>query len=269
MQAGILVGKPEGNDIAVRAQRAFDAHGVHCVIAEESPRDICDAFFDGLDVLLSIGGDGTILAGAKRAGILGIPVLGVNLGRLGFLTEVEPDAVEDAVSRIVVGAYRVEQRLMLEAEAGGQRFHALNEILLEGAQRGRLMWYEQIIDDGVPDRIACDGLMVSSPTGSTAYSLSCGGPILAPELDAMIVSTVCAHTLRARPLVIGPLAVVSIRSGDGAHSTIYADGQPVASVDPGNSITVQRAPFHLKMIRFSRGDFYNLVRTKLSEWSYL
>ena len=269
MVAGILVGKPEGWDVARRAEKAFCERGVLCRIAQESPHEVEEDFFTGLNVIFSIGGDGTILACARKAAWRGIPVLGVNLGRLGFLTEVEPDAVEEAVTRVVNGEYHIDQRLMLEAEFAGKRIYALNEILLEGTRRGRLMWFEQTIDSGVPDHIACDGIMVSSPTGSTAYSLSCGGPILAPDLDAMIVSTVCAHTVRMRPLVVSPQAVVTIRSGDGAHAALYTDGQPVGVVEQGDSVSVSRAPFNFKMIRFARNDFFHLVRTKLSEWSYL
>lgn len=268
MRAGIVIGKPEGIETALRAEEAFRREGATCRVGEKQARELGDGFYAGLDVVLSIGGDGTILMCAQHAAPLGIPVLGVNLGRLGFLTEVEPDAVEDAAGKVMRGDYRIEKRMMLKATIRGETHFALNEVLLEGMQRGRLMWFEQVVDDGEPDRIACDGVMVSSPTGSTAYSLSCGGPILAPELDAMVIATVCPHTLRSRPLVVHPDSSVIVRAGE-ASSALYADGQPRGVVEPGEEIVVSRAPFSFKMIRFARGDFYNVVRNKLSEWSYL
>jgi NAD+ kinase len=217
--------------------------------------------------LIVIGGDGTILTSALQAARRNIPVLGINLGRLGFLTEVEPEAVEDAVNRLIEGDYRLEHRLMLEATMQGRNYYALNEILLSGESRGKLMWFDYAIGGGVPDRVACDGVLVASPTGSTAYSLSCGGPILSPELDALVVNTLCAHTLRSRPLVVSPDAAVVLSTTGEGDAALYADGWREAMFT-GDPVTVRRAPFDLKMIRFTQGDFYSLVRKKLSEWSH-
>ncbi len=270
MQVGVLMGKADGASraLAERAAMAFEQWGSHCRVGATPPLETEESFFDGLDALLAIGGDGTILTSAHRAAQRGIPVLGVNLGRLGFLTEVEPEGIEAAAARLIEGDYRLEHRLMLQADAGGKTWYALNEIVLEGMRRGRLMWFDTAIDGGRPDRLACDGLMVSSPTGSTAYSLSCGGPILSPELDALLVTTICAHTLRARSLVVSPDAEVSLSSGDDADAALYADGRREAIVPSGSAVCVRRAPFDLKMIRFEHGDFYSLVRKKLSEWSH-
>ncbi|HEV2358185.1 MAG TPA: NAD(+)/NADH kinase [bacterium] len=233
------------------------------------------------DVLVVFGGDGTILRAARLTARDGIPILGVNLGGFGFLAEVHDQAVEDALLRVLAGDYRVDERMMLQAqvcrdgapEDGGtagrgrviRELLALNDVVVAKSGYARIL---RIRTDVNEDHLAthlADGLIVATPTGSTAYSLSAGGPILHPELDAIVLTPICAHTLNARAVVLSANEAITVRvQPTGAPSVLTVDGQEGEPLEPDDVIRVARAPYRTRLVRLGRTGFYRLLRAKLS-----
>ena len=246
----------------------------HGVIAERVPSADVRRFDTrpGAEVELVVvfGGDGTILRAAEWAVPLGYPVLGVNLGHVGFLAELETSEAHDLVDRVVHRDYRVEERLCLEVELretpGGEvtwSSYAINEVSLEKAARERMI--EVLVDiDGHPlSRWGTDGVLVSTPTGSTAYAFSAQGPVLWPDLDALLVVPLLAHALFARPLVLSPSSTVVIRMLENppVGGVLWCDGRRSTSVKPSSEVTVRRSPLKLRLARTSEQPFVQrLVR---------
>jgi NAD+ kinase len=222
------------------------------------------------DVLVVFGGDGTILQAARQAARDGIPILGVNLGGFGFLAEVQDRAVDDALLRVLAGDYRVDERMMLQAQVR-RADHvvreplALNDVVVTKSGYARLLRIRTDINDIHLATHRADGLIVATPTGSTAYSLSAGGPILHPDLDAIVLTPICAHTLNARAVVLSGTETVTIRvEPTGAPSVLTVDGQEGHPLEPDDVVRVARAPCRARLVRLGRTGFYQLLRTKLS-----
>ena len=201
---------------------------------------------DGAEVVLVLGGDGTFLRAAELARACRVPLVGVNLGRVGFLAETEPEALRDTIAHIVDRSYRVEERLTLDVEVSvdGEvvaRDWALNEASVEKTKRERML--EVVLDiDGLPlTSFGCDGVVCASPTGSTAYAFSSGGPVVWPEVQALLVVPNAAHALFARPLVISPDSRVSITVADAGHDGVLGcDGRRTSAVPAGARVEVRR-----------------------------
>ncbi|HEY6745720.1 MAG TPA: NAD kinase [Mycobacteriales bacterium] len=215
----------------------------------------------GCEVVLVLGGDGTFLRAAELARPCRAPLVGVNLGRVGFLAETEPEALPDTVRHIVERSYRVEERLTLDVEvsvdgkvvAGDW---ALNEASVEKTKRERML--EIVLDiDGRPlTSFGCDGVVCASPTGSTAYAFSSGGPVVWPEVQALLVVPTSAHALFARPLVIAPDSTIAITVDDSGHDGILGcDGRRTASVPPGGQVEVRRGAEPVRIARIARRPF--------------
>ena len=224
-----------------------------------------------LDLVVVLGGDGTLLNAAKAVALSGTPVLGVNLGHLGFLTEVETGDLFSSLPRVIQGDYKVEERMMLDAEvirAGRPvaKFLALNEVVLTKGSFARLVRFEVEIDGGSVDTYSADGVIVSTPTGSTAYSLSAGGPIVTPDLGVMIITPICPHTLYWRSLVISSDREVKIRV-DMAHpeTMLTVDGQVGYGLERGDEVNVTRTAVTARLVRTSNRSFFSLLRSKLKE----
>lgn len=228
------------------------------------------------EMLVVFGGDGTILHAARQAARDGIPILGVNLGGFGFLAEVHDRAVDDALLRVLAGDYRLDERMMLQAQicrdttAGGaervaRELLALNDIVVTKSGYARLLRIRTDINNDHLATHLADGLIVATPTGSTAYSLSAGGPILHPGLDAIVVTPICAHTLNARAVVLSADEAVTIRvEPTGAPSVLTVDGQEGEPLEPDDVVRVAQAPYRTRLVRLGRTDFYRMLRTKLS-----
>lgn len=247
---------------------------VYPMLAEGLPEAEIRPFVDlpnaDVELVVVFGGDGTILRTAEWAVPLGYPVLGVNLGHVGFLAELEPSQAHTLVDRVVNRDYRVEERLCLEVELratrGGELIwssFAVNEVSLEKAARERMI--EVLVDiDGHPlSRWGTDGVLVATPTGSTAYAFSAQGPVLWPDLDAVLVVPLLAHALFARPLVLSPRSVVDITMLENPHSggVLWCDGRRNTAVSPLNHISVKRSEYALKLARTSEQPFVQrLVR---------
>jgi NAD+ kinase len=275
-----IVAKPDaaGADGLVRGLvRWLESRGLRAVLDKETAALVADlgvpqasradlpAQVDGLVVL---GGDGTLLSVARAVGDLGIPILGVNLGGLGFLTATTLDEMTPALQAFLDGQLLVEERMMLAASVrrGGQgagRFLALNDVVIMKAAMSRIIDLGVSVDGQPATAYRADGLIIATPTGSTAYSLSAGGPILFPTMDAFVLTPICSHTLTARPVVLpGPSRIeVTLRTNQEVMLTV--DGQVGFALRDDDTIEVQRAPSRIRLVRFPHKHFFSVLRTKL------
>jgi NAD+ kinase len=222
------------------------------------------------DLIVAVGGDGTILHAARLAAAHEVPVLGINRGRLGFLADVTPDHMLDVIDVILAGEYREEQRLMLEAElqtasGRGDPILALNDVALQKGESGRMIDCETWVDGSFVTAHRSDGLIVATPTGSTAYALSCGGPIMHPDVKALVIAPICPHTLSDRPLVLTSDSSIEIRvdlaAGNRAHFS--CDGQTVNEISTGDTLRVRAADRKVTLLHPPGYDYYELLRSKL------
>ncbi len=238
----------------------------------------------GVDALVVLGGDGTLLRAMPHAVAQGIPLFGVNLGRVGFLTELEPSLENDpetaarrateleaAMLALRAGDYSVETRMLLSVNVPGQpECLALNDAVISRGGAGGVIALDAYLGDALIDHYVADGLVVATPTGSTAYSLSAGGPIVAPDVSCLVLAPICPHSLRARPMVFSPEGVLRlhVRAMQGAQRVLLiADGQAPVKLESGADVIVCRAEKSARFIRLREGNFFSLLRTKLSEWS--
>jgi NAD+ kinase len=225
-----------------------------------------DDFLRRIDLLLAFGGDGTILQAAAFVGNSEIPILGVNLGRLGFLAEVPPDELQDGIDRLLRGEYTVERRMMLEAVVAShpEPIRALNDLVLEKEMSARVVEVEVRVEGYRLAEFLANGLIFSTPTGSTGYALSAGGPILHSSLDAFLVVPVCAHSLSLRPLVVpsDQTLVVRLRSPEGGL-LLEADGRIVDHLRTDEEITIRRCAYRTSLVHFDKRSFYDVLRDKL------
>ena len=223
-----------------------------------------------VDVVAVLGGDGTILRALRLMGEKMVPVLGVNLGTMGFLAECAPEALEEAVRRLAAGDYRLEERMLLRVEReGGASSLALNDVVVSRGACQRVVQADVSVDGQAAARFSGDGLVISSPTGSTAYSLSAGGPVVVPQLDCIVLAPVCPHTFSARPMVVSGESRI-----EAALAPRGAGGRLMLSVDGGDGIPLERAVIRVRrarerlpFIRFGENQFFSSLRGKLSLWS--
>ncbi|MHB1315578.1 MAG: NAD(+)/NADH kinase [Christensenellales bacterium] len=226
-----------------------------------SSRSETDQFFSDIDFVMVLGGDGTILTAAREASRRDIPILGVNLGHIGFLSEIESDHVQHSLQRLAQGDYKIEKRMMIEAKYQGESFPALNDAGVLRPQYARIINLQVSIDGKLWETWACDGVLVSTPTGSTAYSLSAGGPIVSPDMECMVVTPVNSHTLRARSLVVSPGRKIHLHLLE-ENAVLFCDGRAVAQ--EVKSVDVVRSNLVASFIRFNGFDFFALLHHKLS-----
>ncbi|TVS83229.1 NAD kinase [Mycobacterium helveticum] len=238
------------------------AMGVEIEVVEADPHAA-----EGCELVLVLGGDGTFLRAAELAKNAGVPVLGVNLGRIGFLAEAEAEAIDRVLDRVITRNYRVEERLTLDVvvNQGGRvirREWALNEMSLERGPRLGVLGVVVEIEGRPVSAFGCDGVLVSTPTGSTAYAFSAGGPVLWPDLEAILVVPNNAHALFARPMVISPDATVAIEvEGDGHDALVFCDGRREMPVPAGSRLEVSRCATPVKWARLDSAPFTDrLVR---------
>lgn len=219
------------------------------------------------DLIIAFGGDGTILSIAHECAIAKKPVMGINLGTLGFLAEFGKEEVIESLERIIKGEAIISERTMLEINYKDKKFLSLNEVTVSKAFSTRLIELNVFINEVLLASIRGDGLIFSTATGSTAYSLSSGGPILDPSLECIIITPICPHTLSVRPIVLPPSANIRVKSQefeDGIHIAI--DGRLTTNFEKGSSLYIRKSPHYLLLVRSFQKDFYELLREKL-RWS--
>lgn len=270
--------KPGVTQVAQRLVRAFGVHGVKCHMDAQLGRALgmdeavspCD--YAQCELLCVLGGDGTLLSALDAAYGANLPLLGINMGRMGFLSEVQVDALERDIDLLMRGEYRVEHRMLLEASMQGMPSAvALNEVAITrtGFSVG-ILGIEVEANGVLIDRFSGDGLIVASATGSTAYSLSAAGPIVAPGLDCMVLTPICPHTLHARPVVISPNERITVRLlGKPDSARVELDGRQIMQFGDGvNEVLIRRAEKDIGFVRLHERNFFELLRSKLSEWTH-
>jgi len=231
-----------------------------------------DNFDASCDLAIAIGGDGTMLKAAHLACLYDIPLLGINRGRLGFLADIPADAIEEYLKPILAGTFAEEERFLLHVEVlrEGQsifKSSALNDVILHKWNIAKLVEFETYVDNNFVHRQRSDGLIISTPTGSTAYALSGGGPILHPSLDALVLVPICPHTLTNRPIVIDGNSLVEIVVGPREidHARLTCDGDIEIELAPGDRIRVQKKDKKVRLIHPGDHDHFSTLRAKL-QW---
>ena len=270
-------GAKDARAAAHRCARFLEERGVAVTFDPETARSLGrrrDARIPGgakapSDLYVVIGGDGTLLMAARSLAARPRPILGINLGGLGFLTETGPDEMEEALAGILAGRYALDRRIGLEVSVvrGGRtimRQVTLNDAVINKGALARIIELRLSIDRDPVTTYKSDGLIISTPTGSTAYSLSAGGPIVHPHLKAFVITPICPHTLSMRPLVVpdGSIADVSLRTGD---SEVYLtlDGQVGRPLKLKDRVRVRRSPGPVLMVRSPRKSYFEVLRRKL------
>ena len=267
----INIGRPNAREIATSiAQMAREA-GLAVAIADnvdplgiESP----GVYLESSEMIVTIGGDGTLLRGVRLAVPLDVPILGVNTGRLGFLTEVETENGSlDVLRRVFTGDFEVEERVALQVSVNGIGAHfALNDVVVRRGAQARMAPFGLSLDGELIAQIPSDGIVVSTPTGSTAYFLSAGGPIISPDVDAFGVIALLPHTLFARPLLLPTTATIEIScDSEIVHANLETDGMFVADLSSGDKVTVIRGARSVKFARTRPRAFFARLEEKL-QW---
>ena len=222
------------------------------------------------DLFVAIGGDGTMLHAARLACPFGVPVLGINRGRLGFLADIGPTELRARLDEILDGRFVEDHRAMLQAtllsrDTTERSSYALNDVVLQKWQTGRMLDFETWIDGRYVNTHGGDGLVIATATGSTAYALSCGGPIVYPELDALVLAPICPHTLFDRPIVVRGSSTIEVRllERPDTGAQVTCDGVSLGQLAPGDQLMVKPAPTNVTLLHPPDHDYYRILRSKL------
>lgn len=271
--------RPHAVDGVARAATRLLSDGVDVIVsadlAEVLPSDLasrCEVmpaseFERSADMVISFGGDGTLLAVARLLIDTDTPIMGVNVGRLGFLAEFPVAALDEALDDVMNGAYRIVDRTTLSTEVNGIVTHALNEFVVEKSTQARMIAIRAYVNEHHVADYRADGILVATPTGSTAYSLAAGGPIIAPSSRVICLTPISPHTLTLRPLIVQDNSEIRLELpfADTAASLV-ADGQIVASLTAGSSVVIRSSDHMVKLIKRANSTYYDLLREKLL-WS--
>jgi len=229
-----------------------------------------DHLADGADLIIAVGGDGSMLHAARVAVRADKPLLGINRGRLGFLADVSPSEDFSPLDNVIAGQYESEKRMLLKAEVLSKDGLldcgiALNDVVVKRQDTGRLLEFRSTVDDRYVNTHGGDGFIVATPTGSTAYALSCGGPIVAPGLDALVLAPICPHTLSDRPIVIPGTSITDIQLGDEDtdSAAVSCDGEVTGHIESGDRLRVAVAEERVELIHPIGYDYFGILRSKL------
>jgi NAD+ kinase len=268
MSAILLVVHPQRSaawELATTARRWWESHGREVIEVREAEPDTSFAVREDLELAVSLGGDGTMLRTVELVVQAGVPVLGVNLGRMGYLTAVEPAGIEEAFEKVLAGTYLVEERMALEVELAGTvegRFMALNDAIVEKTEPGHTIRVAVEIAGRPFLTYVADGLLVSTPTGSTAYNLSARGPVVSPRLRAMVLTPVSPHMLFDRSLVLEPEEWVRLTVLEGRTAGVVIDGARIIHLSLGDSVVCRAAAQSARLVSFGARDFHAALRAR-------
>ncbi|MEW5784904.1 MAG: NAD(+)/NADH kinase [Bacillota bacterium] len=261
-----------------RIRAFFERRAVPLYTADSASSNFCDTaslegklagWPDRVNLIIVVGGDGTILRAARDLAHWDIPILGINVGHKGFLAEIEVDQMDRYLQYIVAGRYVYRERMMLEAvvRRGGKeldRYLALNDIVVSRGPLSRIIKLDTYVNSDFLESYSGDGVVVASPTGSTGYSLSAGGPIVNPALELLVITPICPHSLYNRSVIVTGSETIELRVGSGqAQVVLTADGQVGFTLEDGDAVTVCRAAQTVKLVRFADNSFYRLLHQKL------
>ena len=264
--AGLILNRQNREAVLCADQAAvfFQNHGITAFDAQEEERETKP------DIIISFGGDGTMLFAARYAIKYNIPLLGINLGTVGFLTEEVPANLNEALTSIIDGRYKTEIRslLMVRNEAAERYFLALNDVVITRGGYARLIKVDATVNRKEYGTFTADGIIVATPTGSTGYSLSAGGPIVEPDMNCMIITPVCAHSMQHCPCVVSETSEIRLLLTHDREQTaeLQIDGQNMGSLKAGDEIHVTGTEKKIRLVRLHPYDFFGLTRKKLSEW---
>ena len=222
-----------------------------------------------VDLVVVLGGDGTLLGAARKVGHYGLPILGVNLGGLGFLTEIPVGMLYQDMEKVITGEISIEPRLMLQARVlrmGEEKCHftVLNDVVINKGALARIIDLKVSVDNHFLTTFRADGLIVSTPTGSTGYNLSAGGPILYPDLEALILTPICPFTLTNRPIIVPDTSAIDVQMGEESEEVILTfDGQVGFNLVGNDRVIISKSEKKLKLIKSPDQDYYDILRTKL------
>ncbi len=262
-----VVAKKVANFLSSQGVQFFLSEELSCLNLDAKVLNI-DDLAKMSDIVIVLGGDGTVLRYAKVCAKYNTAVFNVNLGHLGFLTAVETNEIEGSLLKILTGDYVKGNRYLLQVKSKNNTFYALNECVVNRGRKAKMITTELDVNGCLVDRIKSDAVIVSTPTGSTAYSLSCGGPIVSPDVKGLIITPVSPHSLHSRPLVVGYKSVVSIKlikSGDFAHINI--DGDDVEQIKDGDIVSITKSKFYATFITLNHNNFFDQLHKKLNYWS--
>ncbi|MEY2469366.1 MAG: kinase [Actinomycetota bacterium] len=248
--------RPAGLELADRAGEWLDANGHSAVVVEGG------APLPDVELVVSLGGDGTMLHSLALVGARSIPVLGVNFGHLGYLTEVDPEDLVTAIGRFFAGEHRLELRMVLDVRVGDVTQRAMNEAVLEKTTSGHTVRLALAIDNEPLVTYAADGLIVATPTGSTAYNLSVRGPICSPTHRGIVVTPVSAHMLFDRSLVLDADQLVSVHVLADRTARLVVDGQLAGELSGDTPVELRASPIDAALVRFGPPDFHRVLRSK-------
>ncbi len=272
MKVGIYTNlkKAQSLEVTQRLIQCLELHGIEYYL-HKSLKDKIEgnyfAFDDfNFDVMFALGGDGTILKLAKHCAKRDIPIFGINIGTVGFLTEIEPEKIEDVMPQIISGDYNLEHRSMITYCDGETVYTALNDIVLNREYNSKLMLLDLYINGEIVDRYYCDGFIVSTPTGSTAYSLSAGGAILSPHAKALTLVPLNSHSLHSRPIVVDENETITLKVLKKEAFNLISDGDVVLDKYVGE-VTIKKSEKSATFIRLDSHNFYNKLLKKLNKWS--
>ncbi len=248
---------------------ASDSLPTHA-LPDNTPQMADDLLLDGADLLVAVGGDGTMLHAARHAAVCGVPLLGINRGRLGFLADVSPEQMQESFDQVLAGQFGKERRMLLRAEiysgdAAKSDGLAMNDIVLKNRETGRMLEFQTIVDGQYVNTHGGDGFIAATPTGSTAYALSCGGPIVEPGMEAIVLAPICPHTLSDRPIVISSQTTieVTLTQNDGTRGEVNADGVFVGELTAGEQLNIVAAEQKVELIHPHGYDYFGTLRSKL------
>lgn len=279
INAGIIVNMDKSGSLELTKEMVewFESNGNNVLLMEQTAisinrQDIGYAKIDlykKSDILFVIGGDGTLLRVAREVAAIGIPILGINMGHLGFIAEVEVKDIFSSLRKVLDNDYKIEERMMIEASIYRQssivkKFYALNDICFTKGALSRIIKLDTYVNDEYVNTYNADGLLISTPTGSTAYSLSAGGPIVCPNVNVMIITPICSHSLSSRAIIVSKNDVICVDAFDNDDSVyLTADGQEGYRLWQGDKVYIKRSSFTAKFIKVSNLSFYDVLRTKL------
>ena len=257
--------KPEAVQMTQIAADFFRGHGIEVFFLQDDNGHSAPP-----DLILTFGGDGTFLTGARTAVAHDIPLMGINLGTVGFLTEEEPEHLHECLEAILKGSYQIEERFLLKVEltGTGESFYALNDAVITRGGFARLIRVECRVNDEQFGIFTADGMIAATPTGSTGYSLSAGGPIVQPEMNCIILTPVCAHSLQKCPCIVSGASEIRFRLLPDRNQTaeLQIDGMDRGKLKAGDSVIITGSGKTIHLLRIHPFHFFTLLRSKLIEW---
>ena len=271
--------KDHGIEMTMHIKEYLEAHGKKCVIAEKFSgavmeqrvaRDFLSDIPEESECIIVLGGDGTMLQAARSAAYLDIPLIGVNLGTLGYLAEVEKSGVDDALKRLLAGDFEIEDRMMLYGDGCDKHDYALNDIIISRKSSLTTINFDVYVNDLFLCNYHADGIVISTPTGSTGYSMSAGGPIVEPSGNMNLVTPICPHTINSRSMVLAADTRISVviregRDGSNQEVVAYFDGSGRIDMNTGDRIEIERSDKTTKIIRLNRVSFLEVLGKKFDK----